>query len=141
MMMITKMTKISSLFVLVLAGMISRSSALNWCTTWENEIDCKSHGCKWTGSDPFFGECVTKPSTEAATLSFISLDSGVGLDNEHYLGAEEYTVDKDFDESGYDNNDALDGIEVKIIFDENSITDGLVVIPTQITSEDTQIDY
>ena len=35
----------------------------------------------------------------------------------------------------------VDGIEVKIIFDENSITDGLVVIPTQITSEDTQIDY
>ena len=39
------------------------------------------------------------------------------------------------------NNDAFDAIEVKIIFDENSITDGLVVIPTQITSEDTQIDY
>lgn len=50
-------------------------------------------------------------------------------------------VSKPSTSSTIEDEDLINSIEVKIIFDEKSITDGLLTIPSQITSEDTQIDY
>jgi hypothetical protein len=80
-MMTTNMTKIS---LFVLAGMISGSSATK-CTPpchWENRPGLKYPLCF----------C---PSAS----SFVSLEASVGVDEGHYLGAEDYIVDENIDSS------------------------------------------
>ena len=100
MMMITKMTKIS---LFVLAGMISGGSA-DMCSGLDFE-DCYIDGCRWTGG--LNGKCVSMSSTEAATLSLISLEANLEGD---YLDQKDIVVDENIDSywnsgSGDDTSD------------------------------------
>jgi hypothetical protein len=64
-----------------------------------------------------------------------------GSQNQSMNNTNPNLVSKPSTSSTIEDEDLINSIEVKIIFDEKSITDGLLTIPSQITSEDTQIDY
>jgi len=118
MMMITNMMKIS---LFVLAGMISGSSAINCQQFDDDRSGCFQHEdqCKWRPSlaGHHEGRCITRtclpPCYEKkatvfpypllcicpAASSFVSLEASVGEDEGHYLGVEDYIVDKNIDSS------------------------------------------
>jgi hypothetical protein len=80
--------------------MISDSSAANICKHFKTKQDCATEwpGCTWSYS-LFYDKDTCQKTRLAAASSFVSLEADVGVDEGHYLGAEDYIVGENIDSS------------------------------------------